>query len=402
MKSPLRTEFLLTATAVFAWLAVGVLGLSNTIRAGVFPWAAALWLGFGLVMGGHLRWGWLRPEAYFSLQTALVAALLFVGNTWSPFPILFFLLSAEAVLSFPLRRALAWVAAFVAVTFSALAWQAGWRAAFIGTPTYAAGYLFFLAFGYALRQAQQSRTEAQRLLRELQAAHRRLQAYAEQSAALAVAEERNRVAQEMHDTLGHHLTVAAVQLEAAQSLASTDPERAARIIATAREQVRRSLSELRRTVAALRPEVDDLPAALTALAQRFAAATGLHIAVHCDPQARNLPPSVRLMLYRAAQEGLTNIQRHAHARHATLTLSREPHAVVLTLDDDGVGPPPVPFTTEGLGLRGMAAQAARLGGTATLRPRPQGGARLEVHVPLPPRGATPASRPPFDREGDPW
>ncbi len=369
------TERLLDATAVFAWLAVGILGLSTYPKDSTFPWAVALWFGFGIVMGGHLLQGFHHPWRYFALQTGLVAILLILADTWSPFPILFFLLSAQAVLLFPLRWAVAWTLGFTVITFGALAWQAGWASALVGTPAYAAGYFFFLAFGYAMRQAQQARAE-------LQAAHERLKAYAAQSAALAVAEERNRMAQEMHDTLGHHLTVAAVQLEAAQALVHSDPERTAEMLATVRDQVRQSLSELRRTVAALRQPVDDLPAALTALAQRFAAATGLAVTVHCASDLGELPPAVRLLLYRAAQEGLTNVQRHAHARHAWLTLTREGNHVVLTLDDDGQGPPPHPLEQGGLGLRGMAEQAHRFGGQASLHPRPQGGARLVIRIPL--------------------
>ena len=386
----------LNATALFAWLAVGILGWSALAREAHLP-GGVLWLLFGLVMMWELGKGFPWPRGYFLLQAGLTALLLVLGPAWSPFPILFFILSAQAVLRFPWPQAVAWMLGFTALTFVALAWKEGWATALVATPAYAAGYLFFSAFGRALRQAQQARAEAQRLLSELQEAHRRLQAYAEQSAALAVAEERNRMAQEMHDTLGHHLTVAAVQLEAATALVSQEPQRAAALIATVREQIRASLSELRRTVAALRTEVTDLPAALTALAQRFAAATGLEVRVRCDPAVNALPPAVRLFLYRAAQEGLTNIQRHAQARHAWLTVALTDHGVRFTLDDDGIGPPEDYKAASGLGLQGMAAQAQRLGGRARLRTRPEGGARLEILLPNQ-AGAPPAPSPPDAEE----
>ncbi len=385
-------ERLLNATAVFAWLAVGVLGLS-TLAGRARGGAAALWLLFGLGLLWGLKHGFPRPGLYFAVQTALVTLLMAQSPTWSPFPILFFLLSAQAVLLYPLRGAVAWALGFTGLTLAALAWQAGWAAALVATPAYAAGYLFFLAFGHALHQAQQARAEAQRLLRELRAAHEQLRAYAAQSAALAVAEERNRLAQEMHDTLGHHLTAAAVQLEAAAALVARDPDRAAHLVATVREQIRQSLSELRRTVAALRPALDDLPAALTTLAQRFAAATGLRVAVDCRARLDDLTPAARLLLYRAAQEGLTNIQRHAQARHAWLRVTRTADALRLTLDDDGVGPRADRATPTGLGLQGMDAQARRLGGYARLHPRDAGGARLEVYIPLD-AATTPRAQPP--------
>ncbi len=379
---------LLNLTALFTWLAVGALGLHTLSPQAPWPWPLAAWLAFGLLLVWNFLSNYPHPHGYLALQTLLTAFLMAYGPAWNAFPLLFFLLSAQGVLLLPGRQVALWIALFVAVTFGFAATQDSLTAALLGTPAFAAGYLFFAAFGYALRRAQQSQAETQRLLRELQAAHERLRAQAAQAAALAVAEERNRMAQEMHDTLGHHLTVAAVQLEAAQALVKQDPDRAAALITTVRAQIRQSLGELRRTVAALRQPVDDLPAALQTLAARFTAATGLPVAVDCQKAPTELPAAHRLLLYRAAQEGLTNVQRHAHARQAWLRLTRQHDGVLLALEDDGVGPPPNPSTQGGIGLRGMAEQAQRLGGYARLLPRPQGGARLEVYLPLPAENAS--------------
>ena len=125
-----------------------------------------------------------------------------------------------------------------------------------------------------------ARRESQALLADLQEAHSQLQEYALRAEEMAVVEERNRLAREMHDTLGHRLTVASVQLEGAQRLCDQDQERAAGMVGTVREQVREALGELRSTVATLRTPVEadlHLRSALRRLAAHFEEATGLAI-----------------------------------------------------------------------------------------------------------------------------
>src|SRR5690606_11162904 len=100
-----------------------------------------------------------------------------------------------------------------------------------------------------------ARVESQRLQTELQEAHQQLQTYAERVEALAVAEERNRLAREMHDTLGHRLTVSIVQLEGAGRLIEHDPTRTAQMVQTVREQLVEGLDELRRALVSLRKPV---------------------------------------------------------------------------------------------------------------------------------------------------
>ena len=203
-----------------------------------------------------------------------------------------------------------------------------------------------------------------------------------------MAEERNRLAREMHDTLGHRLTVAAVQLEGAQRLIPRDPQRAAHMVGTVRDQVREALSELRRTVAALRtPLAADLPlpTALARLAAGFEGATGLAVHLTLPEEMPALPDTHRLALYRAAQEALTNVQRHAQAQDVWLQLARQDETVTLTVGDNGVGAP-VDAERAGFGLRGMQERAAQLGGELALESRPDGGAQLFLRLPLPTEG----------------
>jgi signal transduction histidine kinase len=200
-----------------------------------------------------------------------------------------------------------------------------------------------------------------------------------------VVEERNRLAREMHDTLGHRLTVASVQLEAAQRLCPTDAERAAGLVGTVREQIRGALGELRATVATLRTPVEadlHLRSSLRRLIDHFEAATGLTVHRVLPDELVSLPDSHRVALYRAAQEALTNVQKHAGASQVWLVLSSDGSAVTLLVGDDGRG---ISRTGDGggFGLSGLRERATQLDGELHLEPRPGGGTQLSFRLPLP-------------------
>jgi len=187
----------------------------------------------------------------------------------------------------------------------------------------------------------------------------------------------------MHDTLGHRLTVASVQLEAAQRLCPTDAGRAAGLIDTVREQVREALAELRGSVAALRTPVEadlQLRSALWRLMNHFEEATGLTVHHVLPNELPPLPDAHRLALYRAAQEALTNIQKHAQAQQVWLALTSSKDAVALLVGDDGQG---ITYSADrgGFGLLGLRERAEQLGGELHLEPRPGGGTQLSLRLP---------------------
>ncbi|RMF31606.1 MAG: sensor histidine kinase, partial [Chloroflexi bacterium] len=302
----------------------------------------------------------------------------------SVFAILNFILSGQAMLMLPLGRGLLWIGLLTLLTGGAFVYRLGWPGGLLTLLPYGGGYLFFGIFAHVLARAEAAHRRSRALLAELQEAHRQLQAYAAQAEALAVAEERNRLAREMHDTLGHRLTVAAVQLEGAQRLIPTDPERASQMVETVRRQVREALTDLRQTVAALRAPLEAdlvLDRALARLTAGFEEATGITVHLTLPNAMPTLPTAHRLALYRAAQEALTNVQRHAQADTVWLRLARRDGEIELLIGDDGVG---FPANAEvgGFGLRGLRERAARLGGALRLESRPGGGAQLRFRLPL--------------------
>jgi signal transduction histidine kinase len=192
--------------------------------------------------------------------------------------------------------------------------------------------------------------------------------------------ERQRLAREMHDVLAHSLSGLMLQLEGARMLAAADPAdpRLPGTIERAHHLGRSGLEEARRAIGMLRD--DDLPGPerLPALAQRFERDRGVPCRLVVAGEPRDLGSEARLALYRVAQEGLTNITKHARPERVEVRLSYEPSGTRLTVEDFGAPPPPV--ADGGYGLTGMRERAELLGGTLTAGPT-SSGFRAELELP---------------------
>jgi two-component system sensor histidine kinase UhpB len=200
--------------------------------------------------------------------------------------------------------------------------------------------------------------------------------------ALAAQEaERLRVAQELHDEIGQTLTAITLQAERA---AGGDPAQASAGLRQVADAVRLSLDDVRRIARELRPEaLDDLGLvnALIALCSRVAAQGGPSVRRDLQPGLPRLSPDVELVIYRVAQESLTNVLRHAEADTVTVSLTADTEAVTISIADDGRGmPAQVPAGTAG--IAGMRERALLVGGRLTIRSRPGGGTEVRLTVPI--------------------
>ncbi len=326
----------------------------------------------------------MRANAVILLQFALVAGMLVAAGLNYSLVILFFILSVNAMIYNPFRWGLALLVAFTLTSGWFFYTGEGLNSSLRGMTIFAAGYLFFGVVANALAQARIAQLQNNLLLNELRSKNLQLEDYARQVEVLVAVEERNRLAREVHDTIGHRLTAAAVQLEGAQRLIAADPEKAAGMVGASRQQVREALQDLRQTVGRLREPVEielSLPQALRRLAGNFQDATGLKIQLEIGPGAHAYSPAQRLALYRAAQEGLTNVHRHAAASQAWLRLSETPGQVSLQVLDNGKGFEPNNAPSS-FGLRGLRERAAQLGGTVNITARPEGGSALTIQLPV--------------------
>ncbi|MGI5194837.1 sensor histidine kinase [Streptomyces sp. CA-288835] len=213
-----------------------------------------------------------------------------------------------------------------------------------------------------------------------QRARRELEAYAAQVAELSAAAERNRLARDIHDSLGHHLTAMSVQLEMASDFRDLDPDAARRALNEARHSVRLALGDVRQSVRALRDESahPTLAAALAGLAHSGTASPRVTVEVSGDEDGYGTAELTAL--YRAAQEGVTNARRHARATRVTVTVRLAEDAARLEVTDDGRG-----FardaTVTGFGLLGMKERVQLVAGSVDIDSGPDSGTRLTVTVP---------------------
>jgi signal transduction histidine kinase len=198
-------------------------------------------------------------------------------------------------------------------------------------------------------------------------------------AELATVRERNRLARDIHDSLGHHLTVIAVQLEKASAFRARGEDAVAdQAIADARLSTRHALEDVRQSVGALRDGGFALEPALRTLVNRVSDGQ-FAVTLSVAGDERRYPRPALMALYRAAQEGLTNASRHSGATSVMVHVSLDESAASLVVSDDGRGL--TEDRTPGFGLRGMGERFAIIGGTVSVSSTPDTGTRLLVTVP---------------------
>ncbi len=251
------------------------------------------------------------------------------------------------------------------------------------------GLVFAISMASIASEAEVNRRRAEQLLGNLAISHQQLKTYAEQVAELAAAEERNRLARDIHDGLGHYLVAISVLLEKILAFRQRNPQEAETAALDARRLAREALQDVRQSVGALRlsGEVFSLSAALADLI-KHSDQDHLAISLKISGDERGFPTPALQALYRAAQEALTNIQKHARARRVSLSLLLNPHEARLSVEDDGQG-----FDTallerlppgrqqQRFGLQGLRERLEIVGGVLTVESQPGHGARVLVSVP---------------------
>lgn len=339
---------------------------------------------------GGRGWWPAAPQGsrvYFTVQLALAGLLYVWGDQGRILPLVWLVLLPPVAHSVILLRGpgVALVAGLVLGILAVnVGWQHGWRLLPNALLAFSCAVLFTLVFTSLAVSAEKARGEVQCLASELGEANRKLREYAVQAEELAVIRERNRLAREIHDTLGHYLTVTFVQLEAARAVRDVDPERARQALDKAQALTQEGLQEIRRSVAALRASPLDNKSLAEALRQvgQEHQNSGQTVDVQVLGQPRALSPQAELTLYRAGQEGLTNARKHARARHVQLSLDfQNPARVSLEVSDDGVGSASEGNPQGGFGLLGLRERALLLGGEVRVKTSPGAGFKLEVEVP---------------------
>jgi two-component system sensor histidine kinase UhpB len=200
--------------------------------------------------------------------------------------------------------------------------------------------------------------------------------------ALAAQEgERLRVSRELHDEVGQRLTGVLLRLRNVEQRA---PAGLRPDLEQLRDEVRVSLEEVRDTARRLRPEaLEDLglASALAALTHDATRGTPVSITRTFSGEVNDLGDELEVVIYRVAQEALTNVVRHSGARHAVLAVTREGNELLLSVTDDGCGFEPA-RTPRGAGLTGMSERALLIGGRLRIKSRPGSGTTVQLAAPV--------------------
>ena len=245
------------------------------------------------------------------------------------------------------------------------------------TGMFGAVYLVGLFLGLLIVREEQARETSLKL----DESNRQLAQYAKEIERLSTIQERNRLAREIHDNLGHYLTAINMQLEV---VLMTEPQRetaAHTALIKAQALTKEALSEIRRSINALRAtplENRAVHEAIALLIEEHRAA-GYRAEFRIVGAVHPCSPVVEMAFYRVAQEGLTNIRKHARSQTAEVILDySDPHQVVLEVRDDGVGSE---NADGGFGLIGMRERVGLLGGTLTIETEKGQGFRLRAAIP---------------------
>jgi signal transduction histidine kinase len=278
-----------------------------------------------------------------------------------------------------LRGALAALAAVAAFTVSGLAPGARNTGTPLGLLT--TGLLVASAWvlGYAIRTRRA-------YVAELTERAVRLEAEEGERAARAVADERLRIARELHDVIGHSISLITIQAEAASRSARANPDMVPGYLATISATSRMAFAEMRHVLAVLRPEAKaelSPQPGLEALPELVARLEAGGLEIRLDAEPLYLPPGIGLAVYRIVQESLTNVLKHAGAgARASVTIARCGGSVRVSVHDDGAGPA-APAPSAAHGIVGMRERVALYGGSVRAGARPAGGFEVEAWIPLP-------------------
>ncbi|MGI0491778.1 sensor histidine kinase [Alkalinema pantanalense CENA528] len=232
------------------------------------------------------------------------------------------------------------------------------------TGSYITASVFVLLFSYAIVAEYKSRQRAETLAQEVEI--------------LAATLERTRIAQEIHDSLGHTLTTLDIQLEVAQKMRDRDPQVSLQAVDTAKQLASQSLQDVRHALQTLRSSTVNLNEAVMALVEQTRQHNSFTIQAQLDLPP--LPLQASHQLYCVIKESLMNVHKHAAANHVVLNSQTTAEEIYLSFSDDGVG-----FNTSlpysGFGLRGMQERIESLGGKIQIKSSPNQGTEITMILP---------------------
>lgn len=243
------------------------------------------------------------------------------------------------------------------------------------------GYAGVILILFLFRNISMERKKVQRLNNELKGANAKLKEYSERIQRTAVVEERTKIAQELHDSIGHGLIALGMNLEFAESMIGADSEKAETAVRRAHEQSQKCMADLRKAVTTLKNHDSDQPANLQVLLNNLFCQfqqERVQFNLSFDPRIEMESPPVRDCLYKLVREAATNGIRHGNASLFTIRISKEANMIAASVKDNGSG---CAELAKSDGLIGIEKRVASLGGNVNFSTTPNDGFCISVAIP---------------------
>jgi signal transduction histidine kinase len=344
--------------------AMSLLGVSGLHTLELQLIALGLCMLFGILYHTLFRTGRYRrhPNLYFGVQTIVLSLVLLLGSSnTDAFNFLLLLLAIHTALVLPAWPAAIWIAAYYLVINSIVVLSGGSNGIYAAL-FYLVAYVVCGFFGYVLQQAELARDRNQRLVEELQATQQKLKE-------LAVLEERNRLARDLHDSVKQQVFAISMQLSAAR-IALSENDQAYQPVVEAERLAQQAGTELTSLIHQLRPPglvQKTLADAVREYVDDWVRQNNIKAETDIDPEL-SLSVEAEQVLFRVLQEALSNVARHSQAGQVSVTLRSESGHVKLMVQDDGVGYD-AGRITQGVGLDSMRERLAAANGDLEISSR---------------------------------
>jgi signal transduction histidine kinase len=364
----IRNPFLLDASTYVSTAVMALLGISGLPNLLLQITALVLCLTFVLLYRFLFRTGAYErnPAVYFSLQAVVLTLLVMLPSTANDaFNFLFYILTVHAAVVFTTYIATIWTSLYFVIASALVLLQRGVEGLY-AVFFYLAAFIVCAIFGHTVQQTELTSVRNQRLVEELKETQKKLQD-------LAVVEERNRLARELHDSVKQQVFAISMQLSAARTTLS-DSDKAFPAVVEAERLAQQAGAELTTLINALRPpglERRSLPAAIDEYVQEWSRQSNIQAEAKVDSTI-SLDPQMEQTLFRVLQEALSNVVRHSRAKRAWVTLRNEDSQTELVIEDNGIG-----YDAEriikGIGLDSMRERVEAVNGRLEISGRsPQG------------------------------
>ncbi|WP_424161177.1 sensor histidine kinase [Bacillus amyloliquefaciens] len=268
----------------------------------------------------------------------------------------------------------------VLVTMNAAAFGGALYAAGAGVSDIVLPYFIMFAVIYLYRKNLQEKSKVELLNRELKTANATLKEYSDRIEELAVTKERTRIAQELHDSLGHYLAALKMNLEFAGKTAGHQPDKVKQIIHKAHDLTKESILKLRQAVTLLQGSLSgrEFEQALRDIFSHFQEAGSIRFELEMDAAIEAAQPDVKHCLYQSIQETITNAMKHGHASYVSVRIQKDRSMIEAHIHNNGSACGTI---IKSNGLKGIEKRAAALGGEAIFSSGNETGFDVKIRIP---------------------